>query len=68
MELVENTEELHEKLFDPNTIKYKSEILSAYREMVDPFGIEIQGNLDYEQNPSDPSNPQKTVILSPFEK
>ena len=47
-ELFENTEELHEKVYDPNTIKYKTEILSAYREMVDPFGIEVLGDFDYE--------------------
>ena len=47
-ELFENTEELREKVFDANTIKYKSEILNAYREMSDPFGIEIVGDFDYE--------------------
>jgi len=35
--------------------------------MIDPFEIEITGDVfDYEQNPSDPSHPQKAVGLSPY--
>lgn len=68
LELFENTEELHEKIYDPNTIKYKNELLDAFRSMTDPFEIEIKGEFDYEQNPSDPQHPQKTVAITPFEK
>jgi hypothetical protein len=36
--------------------------------MVDPFSSEIVGEkFDYEPNPSDPSNPQKTVEIAKFE-
>lgn len=67
-ELIENTQETHLVEFDPATIKYKAELLAAYRGMSDPFAHEITGDIfDYEQNPSDPSHPQKTVGISPYQ-
>ena len=48
LELFENTEELHEKIYDPITIKYKNELLAGFRSMIDPFEIEIKGDFDYE--------------------
>ena len=56
-QMVSNTEELTIVKLDPNTCDYKKHIISIYRNMEDPFGIEIEGVLDYEQNPSDPSKP-----------
>jgi hypothetical protein len=48
--------------FEPGTIKYKAEILKAYRSMIDPFNVEIgEGVFDYEQNPAEPTKPSKTV-------
>ena len=36
---------------------YKKHLISIFREMEDPFATEIEGVLDYEQNPSDPTQP-----------
>lgn len=44
---------------------YKKEILGIFKDIEDPFRIEIGGEtFDYEQNPSDPSNPQKQVSIN----
>ena len=49
-------------------VNYKKEILDIYQKMMDPFAVEFKGEVfDYEQNPSDPQHPQKTVELAPFE-
>ena len=54
--------------FEAETIDYKKNLLDAFRGMVDPFSSEIVGEkFDYEPNPSDPSNPQKTVEIAKFE-
>ena len=53
----QNTEELVTVKLDANKCDYKKHLLEIYREMEDPFGTEIEGVLDYEQNPSDPSKP-----------
>ena len=65
-EMIDNTEELTIVSLDPNTCDYKKHLISIFREMEDPFGTEIEGVLDYEQNPSDPTKPQKTLTLSAF--
>jgi hypothetical protein len=47
---------------------FKEEILKVYRQMVDPFNIEIIGEkFDYENNPANPQQPQKNVEISKFE-
>ena len=56
-QMVSNTEELTIVKLDPNTCDYKKHLISIYRNMEDPFGTEIEGVLDYEQNPSDPTKP-----------
>jgi len=52
---------------DPNACDYKRHVIEIFRLMEDPFGTEIEGVLDYEQNPSDPTHPQKTLTVSKFE-
>ena len=67
-ELKTNTEKKEEIVYDPNTIKYKDEILKAYRLMIDPFNVEIgEGPFDYEQNPAEPSKPTKTLTITKYE-
>ena len=36
--------------------------------MADPFNIEIIGAINYEPNPANPSEPQKNVEISKFDK
>ena len=49
-------------------IEYKGSIIDVFKSIEDPFGIEIEnGVMDYEQNPSEPTKPQKTVQVSPYE-
>ena len=44
---------------------YKKTILSVFKAIEDPYKIEIVGSeIDYEQNPSEPTKPQKTVEIS----
>lgn len=53
--------------FEPDTIDYKKQLLRAFRQVNDPFNIEILGeeaNFDYEMNPSDMEKPKKTVEIS----
>ena len=55
--------------FEPETINYKKQLLRAFRQVNDPFNIEILGeeaDFDYEMNPSDMEKPKKTVELSKF--
>ena len=56
-EMIQNTEELTIVKLDPNACDYKKHLISIFRDMEDPFGTEINGVLDYEQNPSDPTKP-----------
>ena len=56
-EMIQNTEELTIVKLDPNACDYKKHLISIFRDMEDPFGTEIEGVLDYEQNPSDPTKP-----------
>ena len=59
---------LEEVELDAATVNYKQSILDIYRSIQDPFGTEIiSEQFDYEQNPSDPSKPQKTMELSKYE-
>jgi hypothetical protein len=67
-EMEQNTEELTIITLDPNRCDYKKHIIQIFREMEDPFGTEIEGVLDYEQNPSDPAHPQKTLQVSKFSR
>jgi hypothetical protein len=39
------------------TCDYKKHLIQIFRQMEDPFATEIEGVLDYEQNPSDPTKP-----------
>jgi len=65
---MENTEKLQVVVFEvPETVNYKQHLLSIFKNIEDPFGTEIVGDVfDYEQNPSEPSQPTKTVKLSKF--
>ena len=55
---LKNTENLEEVEFEAETMDYKTNLLKAYRGMIDPFDTEIVGEkFDYEPNPSDPANP-----------
>ena len=65
-DMVQNTEELTIVKLDPNTCQYKKHLIEIFRAMEDPFGTELEGVLEYEQNPSDPTKPQKTMSLSKF--
>jgi hypothetical protein len=56
-DMVQNTEELTIVKLEANTCDYKKNLISIFRDMEDPFGTEILGVLDYEQNPSDPTKP-----------
>ena len=66
---------------NPDTNPYKESLLNAFRKIEDPFGIEILGQtgganftdtsqtsgfFDYEQNPAEPTKPQKKVEISQF--
>lgn len=54
-------------VYDPNTVKYKDEVMKAYKMMMDPFNIEIGGDkFDYEQNPAEPTQPTKTVTITEY--
>ena len=55
--MLQNTQDLEIVKLDANTCAYKKNLLEIYRQMEDPFGTEIEGVLDYEQNPSDPTKP-----------
>lgn len=68
IDLIENTEQKVHVVYDPNTIKYKDEMLKAYRMMIDPFNVEIgEGTFDYEQNPAEPTKPTKTITITKYE-
>mmetsp|Transcript_19425 Transcript_19425/g.29851 ORF Transcript_19425/g.29851 Transcript_19425/m.29851 type:complete len:150 (+) Transcript_19425:251-700(+) len=42
--------------------EYKQAFLDTFKAVEDPFGIEFTGeSFDYEQNPTEPTKPQKTV-------
>jgi len=39
-------------------VNYKEQILQSFKEMEDPYAEEFVGErFDYEQNPSEPTNP-----------
>ena len=55
--------------FHADTIDYKLQLLRSFRQVNDPFGIEILGEeaeFDYEMNPSEPEQPKKKVEISKF--
>lgn len=69
-ERLEHNTELKEEInYDPATIKYKEEIIKAFRMVADPFNVEIgEGEFDFEQNPAEPSKPTKKEInIKPFD-
>ena len=48
-QLVENTEQKIDIVYDADTINYKNEILDAFRQNIDPYNVEIgEGEFDYE--------------------
>ena len=48
--------------------EYKACILDTFKQIEDPFGMEIVGGeLNYEQNPSEPTKPQKTLQIATYE-
>jgi|TARA_B110000285_G_scaffold234033_1_gene309611 hypothetical protein len=64
--LIDNEERI-EVVFEEDCTRYKEELMKAFRGMCDPYGIEFVGDkFDYEQNPADPTNPSKTLTISPF--
>jgi len=42
---------------DPGKVKYKNHLISLFRDIEDPFQQEFEGVMNYEQNPSNPSQP-----------
>ncbi len=66
-DMEQNTEELIVVKLDANACDYKKHIITIFRQMEDPYNTEIVGVMDYEQNPSDPTHPQKTLAVSKFE-
>lgn len=56
-EMLQNTEELIHVKLEANGCDYKKHIIEIFRKMEDPFNTELEGVLDYEQNPSDPTHP-----------
>jgi len=64
-EMLRNTEKLEAVTFpEPDIVNYKKHLLDSFKDIEDPFNLEIEGILDYEQNPSDPSQPQKTATIT----
>ena len=64
-EMLRNTEKLEAVTFpEPDIVNYKKHLLDAFKDIEDPFNLEIEGVFDYEQNPSDPSQPQKTATIT----
>lgn len=51
---LENTEKINEIKLDPQFINYRESLYESYREVEDPFRTEIT-DLNYDQNPSEPS-------------
>ena len=56
-----NSEQKELSEFDVDTIKYKEEIMKGFRQTVDPYNNEIEGQISYEYNPAEPTKPTKQV-------
>lgn len=55
--------------FHADTIDYKKQLLRSFRQVNDPFGVEILGeeaDFDYEMNPAQMEEPKKKVEISKF--
>ena len=58
------TEKMNELEMDPSTVNYKDCLLESYKQIEDPFDREIK-ELNYEQNPGEPSALIKNIVLAP---
>jgi|TARA_B110000305_G_C19361422_1_gene599661 hypothetical protein len=68
-EEMREAEQIIDFAYHADTINYKKELLKSFRQVNDPFNVEILGeeaDFDYEMNPSDMSQPKKTVEISKF--
>lgn len=58
---IEETEKLVELKLDAK-VNYKERIIETYKGVQDPFDIEV-ADLNYEQNPSEPTQPLRNLVF-----
>lgn len=59
-QFLEESEKVQEFKIDARTVNYKECLLESYKQIQDPFKIEID-DINFDQNPNDPSQLQMNI-------